>query len=246
MSAQAQPVLSARGVGMSFGHLRALTDVTIDLEQGVCTGLIGPNGSGKSTLVNCLSGLLKATTGSVIFEGKDLGRSSMRARAKAGLARNFQNLRLFDTLTVRENIAMSAALARGADRSSEETVTETARMFGLEDDLDARVGDLSWGHRRRVELARVINGVPRYLLLDEPGAGLDLSERQRLPGIIADLTAHGVGTLLVDHDMSLIARVCSRVLVLRQGELIFDGRPAEAFTDPQVLECYLGERHVSS
>ncbi|WP_341994694.1 hypothetical protein MRBLWH7_002369 [Microbacterium sp. LWH7-1.2] len=92
-----------------------------------------------------------------------------------------------------------------------------------------------------MELARVINGVPRYLLLDEPGAGLDLSERQRLPGIIADLTAHGVGTLLVDHDMSLIARVCSRVPVLRQGELIFDGRPAEAFTDPQVMECYLGE-----
>lgn len=217
--------------------------MTLDLEQGVCTGLIGPNGSGKSTLVNCLSGLLKPTTGSIAFGGKELHHSSMRARAKAGLARNFQNLRLFDSLTVRENIAVSAGLASCERRASEEIVTQTARLFGLGDDLDARVGDLSWGHRRRVELARVINGAPRYLLLDEPGAGLDLSERQKLPGIIGDLTARGVGSLLVDHDMSLISRVCSRVLVLRQGQLIFDGTPASAFKDPQVLECYLGERH---
>lgn len=231
---------------MSFGRLNALSDVTLDLAQGVCTGLIGPNGSGKSTLVNCLSGLLKATTGSITFEGQELTRSSMRARARAGLARNFQNLRLFEDLTVRENIAMSANLAGGWERSSEHMVAQVAGMFGLANDLDARVGDLSWGHRRRVELARVINGEPRYLLLDEPGAGLDLSERQRLPGIIEDLTTHGVGTLLVDHDMSLIAKVCSRVLVLRQGQLIFDGAPADAFTDTQVLECYLGERHVST
>ncbi|MEV4775947.1 ATP-binding cassette domain-containing protein [Microbacterium sp. LTA6] len=243
MEAHTQPIVSVRGVGMSFGQLMALADVTLDLEQGVCTGLIGPNGSGKSTLVNCLSGLLKPTTGSIAFGGKELHHSSMRARAKAGLARNFQNLRLFDSLTVRENIAVSAGLASGERRASEEIVTQTARLFGLEDDLDARVGDLSWGHRRRVELARVINGVPRYLLLDEPGAGLDLSERQKLPGIIGDLTARGVGSLLVDHDMSLISRVCTRVLVLRQGQLIFDGTPASAFKDPQVLECYLGERH---
>jgi branched-chain amino acid transport system ATP-binding protein len=231
---------------MSFGRLKALSDVTLDLAQGVCTGLIGPNGSGKSTLVNCLSGLLRPTTGNIAFEGQDLTRSSMRARARAGLARNFQNLRLFEDLTVRENIAMSASLAGGWKRSSELTVTMIAGMFSLEHDLDARVGDLSWGHRRRVELARVLNGEPRYLLLDEPGAGLDLPERQRLPGIIADLTTHGVGTLLVDHDMSLIAKVCSRVLVLRQGQLIFDGTPTDAFTDAQVLECYLGERHVSA
>lgn len=243
MEAHTQPIISVRGVGMSFGQLKALTDVTLDLEQGVCTGLIGPNGSGKSTLVNCLSGLLNPTTGSIAFGGKELHHSSMRARAKAGLGRNFQNLRLFDSLTVRENIAVSAGLAGGERRASEVIVTQTARLFGLGDDLDARVGDLSWGHRRRVELARVINGAPRYLLLDEPGAGLDLSERQKLPGIIGDLTARGVGSLLVDHDMSLISRVCSRVLVLRQGQLIFDGTPASAFKDPQVLECYLGERH---
>lgn len=246
MTSQNQSVVSTLGVGMSFGRLNALSNVSIDLAQGVCTGLIGPNGSGKSTLVNCISGLLRVTTGSIAFEGHDITKSSLRARAKSGLARNFQNLRLFEDLTVRENIAMSAGLAGGWGRSSESTVTQVARMFGLQRDLDARVGDLSWGHRRRVELARVINGEPRYLLLDEPGAGLDLTERHRLPGIIGDLTAHGVGTLLVDHDMSLIAKVCSRVLVLRQGQLIFDGTPANAFKDAQVLECYLGERHVSS
>ncbi|CDK01930.1 MULTISPECIES: ABC transporter ATP-binding protein [Microbacterium] len=231
---------------MSFGRLKALSGVSIDLAQGVCTGLIGPNGSGKSTFVNCLSGLLHATEGSIAFEGKDVTRFSMRARAQAGLARNFQNLRLFEDLTVRENIAMSARLAGGWRRGSEAIVQDIARTFGLEHDVDARVGDLSWGHRRRVELARVLNGEPRYVLLDEPGAGLDLSERQRLPGIIADLTSRGVGTLVVDHDMALIARVCSRVLVLRQGQLIFDGTPAAAFKDAQVLECYLGERHASA
>lgn len=246
MTAETRPVLSTSGVGISFGHLKALDDVTIALEQGVCTGLIGPNGSGKSTLVNCLSGLLKPSSGSISFEGVDVTRESMRSRAKSGLARNFQNLRLFEELTVRENIAMSARLARGWRRSAERVVTEVAHVFGLKDDLDARVGDLSWGHRRRVELARVFNGEPRYLLLDEPGAGLDLSERQRLPEIISDLNSHGVGTLLVDHDMALISKVCSRVLVLRQGRLIFDGTPVDAFNDPAVLECYLGERHVSA
>lgn len=246
MAAINDAVLSTHAVGMSFGALRALSDVTLDLEQGVCTGLIGPNGSGKSTLVNCLSGLLTPNSGRITFEGKDLTRSSMRSRAKAGLARNFQNLRLFEDLSVRENIAMSAGLAGGWKRSAEKPITEVSTMFGLAHDLDARVGDLSWGHRRRVELARVLNGEPRYVLLDEPGAGLDLSERQRLPEIIRDLNKHGVGTLLVDHDMALISSVCARVLVLRQGELIFDGTPIDAFADAQVLECYLGERHVSA
>ncbi len=246
MVREAHSVLSISGVEMSFGHLKALGGVSLDLAQASCTGLIGPNGSGKSTLVNCLSGLLAPSAGSISFEGKEITGWSMRSRAKAGLARNFQNLRLFEDLTVRENIAMSAGLAGGWKRASEKAIAEVGARFGLEEDLDARVGDLSWGHRRRVELARVLNGEPRYVLLDEPGAGLDLSERRRLPGIIAGLTEHGVGTLLVDHDMALISEVCQRVLVLRQGQLIFDGPPADAFRDAAVLECYLGERHVSA
>lgn len=239
-------IVSLRSLSMSFGQLRALDDVSLDLAQGVCTGLIGPNGSGKSTLVNCLTGLLRPTGGQVEFQGKRVTRSPMRSRARAGLMRNFQNLRLFEDLSVRENIAASAGLARTRSGRRESEVRSIASRFTLEDQLDARVGDLSWGHRRRVELARVFNGDPQYMLLDEPGAGLDLAERRKLPDLIRAMTQQGVGTLLVDHDMTLIADVCTRVLVLRQGCLIFDGAPGDAFQDPEVLDCYLGERHATA
>lgn len=243
METLSTPVISARNVSMTFGKLRALAGLDVDIEQGVCTGLIGPNGSGKSTLVNCLSGLLKPTEGSVRFLDEDVTGWSIRKRAKAGLVRNFQNLRLFEDLSVRENIVVAGGLTRTSGRFSEAGVRSTARTFGLDDDLDTRVGDLSWGHRRRVELARVLHGEPTFMLLDEPGAGLDVSERRRLPSVIRQLLAQGVGTLLVDHDITLISEVCERVIVLREGRLIFDGSPAEAFDDAEVRDCYLGARH---
>lgn len=243
MEQVAAPIISGRHIEMSFGKLRALDGVDIDIEQGVCTGLIGPNGSGKSTLVNCLSGLLRPTRGSVRFAGSEVTRWSIQRRARAGLLRNFQNLRMFDELTVRENIAVASGLNGTGDSRSELAVHATARRFGLEGDLDARVAGLSWGHRRRVELARVLHGAPKFMLLDEPGAGLDVTERRRLPAIIRSMAAHGVGTLLIDHDITLIGEVCKRVLVLREGRLIFDGSPSEAFDDAEVRNCYLGERH---
>jgi ABC-type branched-subunit amino acid transport system ATPase component len=239
----AAPIVSARGLTMEFGRLRALAGVDIDIAQGTCTGLIGPNGSGKSTLVNCLSGLLRPTGGSVRFAGQEVTRWSVRRRARAGLARNFQNLRLFEDLSVRENIVVAGALSRVRGRFGEAALRRTAGRFGLEDHLDARVGDLSWGHRRRVELARVLHGRPRFLLLDEPGAGLDVAERRRLPEVIDQMSDNGVGTLLIDHDITLIGAVCRRVLVLREGRLIFDGTPDDAFNDADVRDCYLGERH---
>lgn len=235
--------VSVRALCMSFGRLQALTGVDLDLSQGICTGLIGPNGSGKSTLVNCLSGLLRPTDGVVWFEHNDVTHWSMERRARCGLARNFQNLNLFENLSVRENIVAAARLAKRRDRFSEGAVLRSAMRFGLAEFLDQRVADLSWGHRRRVELARVMHGEPRYMLLDEPGAGLDLAERRKLPSVIREMSANGVGTLLVDHDVTLIGEVCQRVLVLREGRLIFDGSPAEAYQDAAVRACYLGSRH---
>lgn len=240
---KSRPALAAKGISKSFGRLKALSNVDFDLEAGVCTGLIGPNGSGKSTLVNCLSGQMRPTLGSIQFQGNDVTRWAMNRRARHGLVRNFQNLRLLENLSVRENIVATAGLAGRSASYNEGSVAASARRFGLQDLLDARVADLSWGHRRRVELARVWHGEPSYMLLDEPGAGLDVAERRRLPAVIQDMTDHGVGTLLVDHDVTLISDVCTRVLVLRQGELIFDGTPTAAFNDPAVRECYLGVIH---
>lgn len=236
-------IISIRNISINFGNLRALDGVDIDIENGVCTGLIGPNGSGKSTLLNCLSGILKPSSGEIVFHERNITNWTVQRRANFGLMRNFQNLRLFDDLSIRENIAVAGFINNSGSGFDEQAISNVARRFGLENDLGDRVGDLSWGHRRRVELARVFHATPKFMLLDEPGAGLDITERSRLPGLIGQMSDIGVGTLLIDHDIGLIRKICSRVLVLREGRLIFDGTPQQAFSDPVVRDCYLGKKY---
>lgn len=228
------PILEAVDIVKSFGPNKALGGVSFELQDGEFLGIIGPNGCGKSTLINCLSGVLRPSAGRVRYTGADITRWSMSRRARAGLVRTYQNLGLFRNMTVLENV-----MARHGVRGD-----EPMRALEELDLMDVRhktVQDLSYGHQRRTELARALVVKPDVLLLDEPAAGLDTFERERLARTLQSRRQGGMTIALIDHDMSLISSVCSRVLVLEAGQVIFDGTPREALEAPKVIEVYLGK-----
>jgi len=232
-------VLAARQVEKHFGGVRALNGVDVDLAGGELLGLIGPNGSGKTTLVNCLSGVHLPDAGTVEFEGRDITRWSRPRRARAGMSRTFQNLRLFGQLSVGENIEAGSFTGR-ADGGRDRTL-EQLKGFGLTTRERSRATDLSYGLQRRVELARAVAGSPRLLLLDEPAAGLSEVERDRLQANLIEIRDRlGCAILVIDHDMPFILGLCERLLVLHEGSLIYSGKPADAIVDQGVVEAYLG------
>jgi branched-chain amino acid transport system ATP-binding protein len=216
--------------------------VSLDVDPGATLGLIGPNGSGKTTLVNCVSGVLAPTAGTVAFEGRDVTRWSRTRRARAGLARTYQSLRLFRGLTVAENV--ECGLVRSThDRAAERQARVEAILdaHGLGDLSGVPVADLSYGLQRRVEIARTLVSSPRMLLLDEPAAGLADEETAGLRDLLVETRERlGLSILIIDHDVSFIMEISDRVTVLDDGRVLFSGSPQEVARDPEVITAYLG------
>jgi branched-chain amino acid transport system ATP-binding protein len=231
-------LLNATRVIRRFGGVTALAGVDLELEQAEILGLIGPNGSGKTTLVNCISGVLPIHEGEVRLKGSSITNARRPTRAHAGLARTFQNPRLFNDLTVRENVTIGVAAAHMRQPQAVEHLLE---RLGLAEVAREAVAGLPYGYQRRVEIARALAGSPSVLLLDEPGAGLNDIETDELGTLLLEIRTEGnCGIVVVDHDMNLVIRISDRVQVLDEGRVIFVGAPSEVFKQAHVVEAYLG------
>ena len=238
--------LRASSVSRSFEGIQALREVTLELRRGEVLGLIGPNGAGKSTLVNVLSGFDHPTQGQVWFDGRDVTRWRASRRGRNGLARTFQHSHAFRALTVRENVEVSALGAGASPRNAARRAGEVLELLGLDAHADVPAAALAHGDERRLGVARALVTEPRYVLLDEPAAGLPESEVPEFAAVVRSLRDdHGAGVLLIDHNMALIMDVCDRIQVLDQGETLAEGTPAEIRANLDVTAAYLGESAVA-
>ena len=231
-------LLEVRGAMVRFGGVMAVGGVDLDADAGRITGLIGPNGAGKTTLFNVISGVQKPTAGSVFVDGKDVTNAATHKRARLGLARTFQRLEVFSSLSVRDNVQVAAEIA--GRRNAAAVADELLEKVGVSHLAGQAAGDLPTGSARLVEVARALAVEPRLLLLDEPASGLDEGETVEFGNLLRGLTADGLGVLIVEHDMSLVMEVCDQVYVLDLGLIIASGTPAEVQAHPAVLEAYLG------
>jgi branched-chain amino acid transport system ATP-binding protein len=233
-------LLEVRDVTVRFGGLSALDDVALDLQPSQVTGLIGPNGAGKTTLFNVISGLQEPTRGRVVVEGHDCSKLKPFKRARLGVARTFQRLEVFGSLTVRENILVAAELGQ-RKAEADAAVHELIERIGLTAVAEERVESLPTGLARLVELGRALALGPRLLLLDEPSSGLSPSESEAFGDLLLELAADGLAILLVEHDVALVMRVCHRIFVLDFGQIIAVGTPEEIQASERVQEAYLGK-----
>jgi branched-chain amino acid transport system ATP-binding protein len=229
--------LEVDGVSVHFGGVAALSDVSLRAEAGVVTGLIGPNGAGKTTLFNVITGLQRPDRGSVRLDGADVTRTSTHRRARLGLARTFQRLELFSTLSATDNVLVGL---EASGRAAASTAVGILERVGVGDEAASPVSSLPTGSARLVELARALSTDPRVLLLDEPCSGLDERETDALGRLLTSLAAEGRAIVLVEHDTNLVLRVCGTVHVLDFGEVIATGTPDDVRRNPHVQEAYLG------
>lgn len=246
-SGHAEGRLEALKLTKKFYQLTALQDVTLTLARGEILGLIGPNGSGKTTFINVMTGVLPATAGKVTIDGVELTNRSPHRIARAGLARTFQRVRLFGSLSVYENVLIAAMSVGIGRRSASADAHELLARFNMDRWSDTPADTLPYGHERLVEVVRALAMRPKFLLLDEPAAGLDEHESEELLARLRALPQEfGLGMLIVDHDMHLIMRLCHRLHVLNYGNTIAEGRPEEVRRHPAVIEAYLGGEAVGS
>jgi branched-chain amino acid transport system ATP-binding protein len=237
--------LRASSVSRAFEGVRALQDVTLELQRHEVVGLIGPNGAGKSTLVNVLTGFDRPTKGTVELEGRSITRWSAHRRARAGLARTFQHSRSFRDLTVRENVEVAALGVGAAPGRARRRAAELLELLGLEEQASAPAGALAHGDERRLGVARALATRPRFVLMDEPAAGLPEAEVPEFATVIRSIRdEHDAGVLLIDHNMALVMSVCDRIQVLDQGRTLAEGTPAEIRGNLDVAAAYLGETAV--
>lgn len=238
------PMLEVRGVNVQFGGHRAVRDVDLDVESGIVTGLIGPNGAGKTTTFNVITGLQDPVSGEVFLDGTDITRKKAHHRAQMGIARTFQRLEVFGSLSARHNILTAAEIRKkwSRDRSSD-PVAETEALIdriGLRAVADERADAMPTGLARLVELGRALATRPKVLLLDEPASGLDETESESFAALLLELAAEGMAVLMVEHDVQMVMQVCSTIHVLDFGAILAVGTPAEIQQDRTVLDAYLG------
>jgi branched-chain amino acid transport system ATP-binding protein len=237
-------LLEVRGATVRFGGHVAVNDVDLDVEPGQVTGLIGPNGAGKTTLFNVITGLQETVSGRVRLDGQDLTTAKAHLRARAGIARTFQRLEVFGSLTARENLQTAAEIRRSWSRDrSVDVHAEVDRLIdlvGIRAVAEERVDAMPTGLARLVELGRALATRPKVLLLDEPASGLDDSESDGFADLLVELAGEGMAILLVEHDVHLVMKVCSIISVLDFGSILAKGTPAQIQKDQAVLEAYLG------
>ena len=237
-------LLEVRNANVRFGGHAAVRDVDLDVDDGMVTGLIGPNGAGKTTLFNVITGLQETVAGKVVLEGREISRLKAHQRARRGIARTFQRLEVFGSLSARENILTAAEIRRSWSRDrSIDPPAETERLLdriGLRNVADERVDAMPTGLARLVELGRALATHPKVLLLDEPASGLDDSESDAFADLLVELAGEGMAILLVEHDVQLVMKVCTLVHVLDFGAILAVGTPADIQQNTAVLEAYLG------
>jgi branched-chain amino acid transport system ATP-binding protein len=249
-------MLELRGVGKSFGGLAALCEVSFVVPAGQIVGLIGPNGAGKTTLINLISGLDKVTQGQILFQGRDITPLPPHRVSHLGIARTYQNIRLFPALSVLENVLVGRHKAgrsglwetllmlprqRREEKAARATTLALLERLSLSEVKSQEATKLPYGAQRRVEIARALATDPQLLLLDEPTAGMNPTETHAIGALILKLREEGLTILVIEHDMALIGQVCDTVVALNFGELIAQGTPAEVKANRAVIEAYLGE-----
>ena len=250
-------MLEVTKLGISFGGLRAVDDLSMEIEKGGLVGLIGPNGAGKTTVFNMLTGVYRPTDGGIRLGGENLIGKKPHEICKMGVARTFQNIRLFGKLSVLDNVKVGlhnevtyslveSVLHLGSygkkERAMDEKVLDILKVFGLEGKADVLASNLPYGQQRKLEIARALATDPKLLLLDEPAAGMNPNETGELMETIKLVREkYGVTILLIEHDMKLVTGICEYLYVLNFGKLLAEGTPKEVMNNPEVITAYLGE-----
>ncbi len=248
-------LLAIRNVGKNFGGLKVLEDVSFDVPAASIFGLIGPNGAGKTTVFNLVTGLLQPSSGSITFQGCDLAGTAAHLITRRGIARTFQNIRIFKQMTLLENVMVgmhhlietrplalffATTAYRSAERRARERALELLSWLKLEHQANMIADKLSYGDQRKLEFARALATEPKLLLLDEPVAGMNPAEKTALMEEIRNIRDRGYGVFLIEHDMRFVMGLCERIAVLNFGRIIAEGPPEEIRNNPDVIEAYLG------